>query len=162
MSSSLSSSSSIKPQPLAEKLLAVMETENRPFAFADIHERVGKATAKHLLLKCIDLHVANHRIIEKTYGKQKIYCFNNKLSKVNSEAVTNREFRSNFLFQFSRFRSNNTTSASWRRIFKRTQNPSGSYSRASPRLKDSWKSTRLTFPCRFPCFKRSTMRSPRA
>lgn len=79
--------SSIKP--LAEKLLEVMETENRPFAFNDIHERVGKSNAKPSLQKCIDLQVINRRILEKMYGKQKIYCINNKLSKTNNEAVIN-------------------------------------------------------------------------
>lgn len=89
-------------EPLSEQLLKVMESENRPCTFSSIHERLGKLIAKNSLQKAIDLQVASRRIIEKTYGKQKFYCVNNNLNKVNSEEVINcsfrqQHFRSNFV-----------------------------------------------------------------
>lgn len=67
----------------------MMESENRPFSFNDIQKRMGESIAKVAIQKSIELLVAKERMVEKTYGKQKIYCVNNKLSKVNSEAVIN-------------------------------------------------------------------------
>lgn len=80
-------------QTLSAKLLKVMQSENRPLAFSDIHERVGKLTSTKSLQSAIDLHVANDRIIEKTYGKQKIFCINNKssASNINLEAVSTEQ-----------------------------------------------------------------------
>lgn len=80
------------PGSLSEKLLKLMSEENCPIAFNDIHERIGKDNAKQTVQKAIDWHVAKGRIIEKTYDKQKIYCINNKLSKINSDEVNNANF----------------------------------------------------------------------
>lgn len=65
-----------------------MEHENRPFAFADIHSRLGKHLQKQTLQKCLDLQVGKQRILEKTYGKLKVYCINNKSSQINNETVS--------------------------------------------------------------------------
>ena len=77
--------------PLNEKLLKLMESENRPYTFNDIHERLGKQYAKQAVQKSVDIHVTNRRFIEKTVGKLNIYCFNNKLNNINIEAVSDCE-----------------------------------------------------------------------
>lgn len=64
-----------------------MEKENRPFAFNDIHERIGKQVAKQLLEKTIEQQVAGNRLNERTNGKLKVYCYNNSRNKINIDAV---------------------------------------------------------------------------
>lgn len=68
-----------------------MESENRPYTLTDIHERIGKQYSKQVVQKCIDIHVANKRFIEKINGKLNIYCFNNKPNVINIEAVSDYE-----------------------------------------------------------------------
>jgi hypothetical protein len=84
----MSSSTPAQAQPLSEKLFQLMEAENRPFAFNDIHERIGKSIAKQPLQKALELLIAKKRIIEKVYGKQKVFCVNNKLNNVSNETVS--------------------------------------------------------------------------
>lgn len=83
---------SSNPESLLEKLLKVMRDKNRPFGFSDYYGQIGKDHAKQTALKAINWHVAKGRIIEKTYGKQKVYCINNKLNKINSDEVNKCEF----------------------------------------------------------------------
>jgi 23S rRNA A2030 N6-methylase RlmJ len=85
--SSTSSSDSLK-----ENLLNFMARENRPFAFYDIHSRLGKHLHRDLqkqeLQTGLEMLVAKKQILEKTYGKLKVYCINNKLSQINNETVS--------------------------------------------------------------------------
>lgn len=85
------STSATLPQQslLSEKVLSFMEIENRPFAFTEMHERLGKQHSKQAIQKSIDSQISRNRIIEKTYGKQKIYCVNNKLGNANNQEVMN-------------------------------------------------------------------------
>lgn len=92
-----SGSSSNHPEKLSEKLLKLMENENRPFAINEIHERIGKQFDKSMLEKCLQKHVHGNRIMERTNGKQKIFCFNNNLNKINIETVT-KMTRSSLMF----------------------------------------------------------------
>lgn len=83
----MNQSTSATQPSLSEKLLKFMENENRPYAFSEIHERLGKQHSKQAIQKAIESRVARNQIIEKTYGKQKIYCVNNKLGNVNNQEV---------------------------------------------------------------------------
>lgn len=74
-------------QDLSKRLLKLMQDKNRPFAFNEIHQQLGALIGKASLQKCINHELASQRIIEKTYGKQTIYCVNNKVNDSDSGTV---------------------------------------------------------------------------
>lgn len=92
-----------KPMPLSGKLLKFLEQENKPFMLNAIHDRMGKEISKKVLESNVDLLVARGHLIEKTSGKSKVYCINNKLNQINSEAVSLFKCFSLLAFQFSAF-----------------------------------------------------------
>lgn len=94
-----------KPMPFSGKLLKFLEQENKPFTLNTIHERMGKDINKKTIQSNIEILVAQGQIIEKTVGKLKVYCVNNKNNKIIGEAVRillSKLFQI-LVFQFSTF-----------------------------------------------------------
>ena len=72
---------------LHERVLSLMDQENRPMAINEIHERIGKDFLKQAVQKAIELLVASKKVLEKTYVKQKIFVINQSNSKISNEEV---------------------------------------------------------------------------
>lgn len=82
----------VNPWPTIEKLLKLMNDKNEPFNFSEIHELIGKEVSELTLRQGIAWHIAKRQIVENTFGIEKVYCINNKLSNFNSDEVMKREF----------------------------------------------------------------------
>lgn len=55
-------------------VLAYMQKENRPFSVNDIVQNLNKEFGKTAIQKGVDELVSQSKLLEKTYGKQKVYC----------------------------------------------------------------------------------------
>ncbi|XP_071512524.1 homologous-pairing protein 2 homolog [Panulirus ornatus] len=73
-----------------------LEQQNRPYSVNDIFMNLHKDVGKTAVQKCLDHLVADGEIKEKTYGKQKVYVFDQKhfpaldeeqLNKMDSQIV---------------------------------------------------------------------------
>lgn len=153
------STSASQPSALSEKLLELFENENRPFAFNEIHERIGKQHSKQAIQKSIESQVSRNQIIEKTYGKQKIYCVNNK-STSKQEVMIHAIHRILYWFGFVSLRSWKSTWKQRTIRFINIQNQMPSCWSAVEQLNRSWREIPTKFPFLFS--KRNSSNWPRA
>ncbi|XP_045596094.2 homologous-pairing protein 2 homolog [Procambarus clarkii] len=58
-----------------EKIKRYLEQQNRPYSVNDIFMNLHKEVGKTAVQKCLDQLVGTGSIKEKTYGKQKVYVF---------------------------------------------------------------------------------------
>ncbi|XP_025837439.1 homologous-pairing protein 2 homolog [Agrilus planipennis] len=58
----------------SEEIYEFLKSQNRPYSANDILQNVGKDHNKSAVLKSLDKLVHKNKVIEKVYGKQKIYC----------------------------------------------------------------------------------------
>lgn len=157
----MASSSSSNSMPLNEKLLKLMESENRPYTFNDIHDRIGKEYPKQVVEKCIDNHVANKRFIEKISGKLKIFCFSNKLNEISIETVSDFKLFLSFCSPTVQTKSKqfhvDSKSRTSERSMRRSGNTQNQLARSKSALNSSnrfWKKVPTRF--RSPFFRHST------
>ncbi|KAL9704161.1 hypothetical protein quinque_007679 [Culex quinquefasciatus] len=69
----MSSTASSEPPSTKAAVLKFLDDQQRPFSLADICEKV-KDLGKSSVAKALDSLVGRGKVIEKVYGKQKIYC----------------------------------------------------------------------------------------
>lgn len=58
---------------VSEEVYAFLRKQNRPFSANDVAQNVSKEFGKSTIQKALDKLVSKKKIIEKPYGKQKIY-----------------------------------------------------------------------------------------
>lgn len=57
-----------------EAVFKYLESTNRPYSANDIVQNMHKEFGKTAVQKALDDLVSQSRVLEKVYGKQKIYC----------------------------------------------------------------------------------------
>lgn len=58
----------------AEAVLKYLADTNRPYSANDITQNLNKKFGKTEILRALDALVSKEQIMEKVYGKQKVYC----------------------------------------------------------------------------------------
>ncbi|KAK8743118.1 hypothetical protein OTU49_001538 [Cherax quadricarinatus] len=85
-----------KDAEATEKIKRYLEQQNRPYSVTDIFMNLHKEVGKTAVQKCLDHLVLNGSVKEKTYGKQKVYVFDQgqfppldeeKLKKMDNQVV---------------------------------------------------------------------------
>ncbi|KAF8788300.1 Homologous-pairing protein 2 like protein [Argiope bruennichi] len=59
-----------------KQIFDYLKDQNRPYSVIDIHNNLHKEHGKTTVMKTLELLVTEGKVIEKTYGKQKIYFVN--------------------------------------------------------------------------------------
>ncbi|XP_046401834.1 homologous-pairing protein 2 homolog isoform X2 [Ischnura elegans] len=65
-------------------VLKYLKDQNRPYSLNDIFMNMHKEQGKTAIQKALDNLVVDGVVIEKTYGKQKVYAYNQKNERDNS------------------------------------------------------------------------------
>lgn len=69
----------------SEAVYTFLKNENRPYSVGDILQRLGDIHGKSSVQKTLDKLVEKQKVIEKTYGKQKIYCVSQEDDRKKSD-----------------------------------------------------------------------------
>lgn len=75
-----------KDAAAAEAALQYLNVQNRPYSAIDIFNNLHKAHGQTALKKALEILAADGKIVEKTYGKQKIYFADQSQFPVADEA----------------------------------------------------------------------------
>ncbi|KAG8237066.1 hypothetical protein J437_LFUL005173 [Ladona fulva] len=67
-------------------VLKYLKVQNRPYSANDICSNMHKEYGKSAIQKALDSLVAEDHVIEKTYGKQKVYAYNQTRESANFDA----------------------------------------------------------------------------
>jgi len=64
-----------KPENPDAVVLQYLKQQNRPYSASDIHMNLHKAQGKTAIIKSLESLAAKGKVLEKTYGKAKIYVY---------------------------------------------------------------------------------------
>lgn len=71
-----------------QSVLQFMQAGGRPYALNDVYDKLGKDFGKTALQKALDALTSQKKLIEKAYGKQKVYAVAQRKENTDPEKVS--------------------------------------------------------------------------